>query len=77
MRRAPRSRFWVETVLLVASVAFVAFTLLRPVWIEDVFGIEPDAGNGSLEWMLVAVGLAAVAILLLVTRLEWRRAAHA
>lgn len=32
-----------------------------PDWIEAVFGVEPDGGDGSLEWLLVlGFGLLAV-----------------
>lgn len=29
-------------------------TALDPDWIEEVFKVDPDAGNGSLEWLIVA-----------------------
>jgi len=43
-----------------------------PNWIEVVFGIDPDAGNGSVEWFFV-VGLGAATIVFLaVAGFEWR-----
>ena len=48
-------------------------TLVTRDWIEVVFGVDRDYGNGALEWALV-VGLALVAVTLgLMARLEWRR----
>lgn len=48
-------------------------TLITREWIETVFGVNPDGGNGSLEWLIV-VALAVVTIVLAVlARLEWRR----
>jgi len=37
-----------STVLSVLTVAW-------PNWIERAFGVDPDAGDGSLEWLLTAV----------------------
>jgi hypothetical protein len=30
-------------------------TLAVPDWIEEISGIDPDRGDGSLEWLLVVV----------------------
>ena len=30
-------------------------TAVWPDWIEGVFGFDPDGGNGSVEWLIVAV----------------------
>jgi hypothetical protein len=38
-----------------------------------VFNVDPDSGNGSLEWLIV-VALAVVTVVFAVlARLEWRR----
>jgi hypothetical protein len=66
-------RFWVETALAILSATMAVITLIAPQWIELVFGVDPDHGNGALEWALV-VGLGLVAITLgMMARLEWRR----
>jgi hypothetical protein len=66
-------RFWVETALATVSSIMAVVTLVTREWIEVVFGVDPDHGNGALEWALV-VGLGLVAVTLgLMASLEWRR----
>jgi hypothetical protein len=68
-----RRRFWLEIAVVVVSLALWGATLVRPDWIELVFGIDPDEGSGSLERAITilvpAVGLLAAVI----ASLEWRR----
>lgn len=42
----------VNVVLAVACAALVALTIAVPDWIEAVFGVDPDAGSGALEWLI-------------------------
>ena len=67
-----RWRFWIESALAVLAVLLAVVTIVWPDWIELVFGIEPDEGNGSLEVMITvgAVGLAIAFSLL--AGFEWR-----
>jgi hypothetical protein len=59
--------------LAIACTALFVVTLVSRDWIEEVFGVEPDAGSGALEWAIVA-GLAILTIALgLGARHEWRR----
>jgi len=75
--RRMRVRFWVMTVAGAAAAVLLVVTLISREWIEEVFGVDPDGGDGSLEWLIV-VGLAAVVVVLGVgATLEWRRAAAA
>ena len=70
-----RSRFWVEAGLAVLATALLVLTVRSREWIEVVFGVDVDHGDGSLEWLLVG-GLALAAVASAVTaRLEWRRSA--
>jgi hypothetical protein len=69
-----RRRFWLESVLGSITGAVVVITLFWHDWIEIIFGVDPDEGNGSAEWLVVVILLAATVVLALGARLEWRRA---
>ena len=73
MLRKARVRFWIEVILATVTAALLLLTLISREWIEEVFGIEPDAGSGALEWAIViALAVATVAFSLL-ARAEWKR----
>jgi len=63
----------------VATIAFAitaALTAIWPDWIEVAFQVDPDHGNGSMEWAIVAVlGLFAVCAAMLTWR-DYRSLAH-
>jgi len=44
-----------EAGALAAFSLLAIFTALSHNWIELAFGVDPDAGSGWIEWMLVAV----------------------
>ena len=69
-----RKRFWVEFVLACLSGSLTVLTLIWPNWIELLFGVEPDGGDGSLEWTLVVVLLIVTGVVSALARIEWRRA---
>jgi hypothetical protein len=72
MKRELSFRFWIESGL--AFVLLIATVLWRD-WIEIVFGVDPDAGSGALEWTIV-VGTAVLTVLFFtLARNEWRRTA--
>ena len=74
MRNALRRRFWLETgMAIVTSILFV-ITLVQGDWIEIVSGVDPDNGNGSLEWLIVGVLLVVTITLFTLASYEWRRA---
>jgi hypothetical protein len=68
-----RRRFWLELVLAVASASVMLVTLAWRSWIEIVFGVDPDGGNGSAEWLIVAGCFGLTVSFLLASRREWRR----
>ena len=68
-----RTLFWIEAALASAAGFLTVLTLVTREWIEAVFNVDPDRGDGSLEWLIV-VALAVVTVVFAVlARLEWRR----
>ena len=57
------TRVWVQVFLGLMSAAFLALTILFPDWIEILFGLAPDAGDSSAEWVL-ALSWAFVSVLM-------------
>ena len=76
MHHLPR-RFWLEVVLAAASVVLLIVTLFWRDWIEIVFRVDPDHGNGSFEWLLVGVMAVAAITCSILARLDWQKAQEA
>ena len=74
MSRPIRKQFWAECAGACLSGSLVVVTILWPNWIELLFGVEPDGGDGSLEWLLVGLFVGAMAVFSALARTEWRRA---
>jgi apolipoprotein N-acyltransferase len=74
MTTHPRIRFWPEAVMAALSAFLLVMTLLWRGWIEIVFHVDPDAGSGALEWLIVAVCAALTLLLAGAAGYEWRRA---
>lgn len=77
MRARVRTRFFVETALATLTTIFFVLTLVTREWIEVVFGVDSDGGDGSLEWAIVGVLFAVSVIFSVMARIEWRRRATA
>jgi hypothetical protein len=73
MRTSLRKRFWLEAALATITSILFVITLFWKDWIEIVFGVDPDLGNGLLEWSIVGTLLVVTIVLLVLTRYEWRR----
>jgi len=63
-------RFWVEAALSSMTGLLFVVTLFWHHWLE-VFGFDPDHGDGTVEWVMVS-GLALMSVASGVTaRIEW------
>jgi hypothetical protein len=66
-------RIVMEATLAAVSACALGLTLAWPQWIEDVFGFEPDGGDGSSEWGLaLTLAIATLASFAAAMR-DWRR----
>jgi hypothetical protein len=76
MMNAKKLRFVGPTVLAGICAVLAVLTAIWPQWIEEVFGVEPDQGSGSFEWLVVlSLGIVA-AISAEVARRECGRSLH-
>ncbi len=74
VKRRVRIRFFIEICLGVTSAVLSLLTLVKRDWIEALFGIDPDQGNGIVEWLVVGGFLFATLTLFYFAQYEWRRA---
>jgi hypothetical protein len=68
-----KRRFKVETGLACLSLLLLAATLVWREWIEFVFRVDPDHGNGLLEWVIVGVCAAATVVFSTRAHAQWKR----
>jgi hypothetical protein len=73
MAREVRQRFWIELALAAISAILMCVTVVWHDWIEIVFRVDPDHGNGWFEWVIVVVAFVLAATLSIGARWEWRR----
>jgi hypothetical protein len=71
--RVLRSRFWLELCVGVGCAVLAVLTVFWPQWIEEVLGVDPDAGSGALEWAIVVVLAVSAIALPLRARVHWLR----
>ena len=64
---------FVESALAAGCAALALLTALQPDWIEVLIGFEPDGGDGSAEWGLVAAFALAAVVSGFLARQHWRR----
>lgn len=74
MRRTLPALFWIELLLSVLSAISLILSLFNPQWIETLFEVSPDAGDGSTEWGWTLGFLVSTVLLGVLTRREWRKA---
>jgi ABC-type thiamin/hydroxymethylpyrimidine transport system permease subunit len=70
-----RRRLRIEVVLAVISAVLCVLTLVFPEWIEELTGLEPDAGSGALEWIIAGVFLVAAVVSAVLACRDYRRLA--
>ena len=71
--RRPRLLFWVEAILAGGAGLLAVVTIVSRDWIEELFGVDPDGGDGSLEGLIVAAFALVTVVLAVLARVEWRR----
>ena len=70
-----RTRFWLESGFALAAAALAIVTAIVPDWIETVFGVDPDGGNGTVEWGITAAFVILTIVFVIAARVEYRRTA--
>ena len=68
-----RVRLAAELAAAAAGIAGTVLTVLRPDWIEILFGFDPDHHSGSAEWLIVGILMAVATVAFTIARFEWRR----
>jgi hypothetical protein len=53
MGRRLRPAFWLEIIAATVSGVFLVLAILWRDWIEIVFHVDPDRGNGAVEGLIV------------------------
>lgn len=71
--RTVRRRFYVEATLVALTLVLTVVTLINPAWLEVVLPVDPDEGNGSLEWALTGALAVVTVIFFVVARREYYR----
>ncbi len=74
MKDALRRRFWLEAGVATLTGVMFVITLVWRNWVEIIFGVDPDQGNGLLEWSIVGALFLATVVLVVLARYEWRKA---
>lgn len=74
MKVSTRVRLSAEMVLGAISGILFVVTLFSRDWIEVLFKIDPDNGQGWVEWLVVGVLLVATLLFSFLATFEWRRA---
>jgi hypothetical protein len=66
-----RRRLRIEGLLAVLSAMLCVLTLVIPEWIEELTGLELDAGSGALEWIIAGVLLVATVVSAVLARRDY------
>lgn len=60
MHTTVRRRVWLSFAVVITAIGVT--TVVIPRWLEIVFGVDPDAGSGAAELLIVIVALASSAL---------------
>lgn len=69
-----KAKPYLEMTLAAIFAALTVATIVWPMWIENLTGLEPDAGSGQLERTIVAVFAMLSVLALTVSRRDFGRA---
>jgi hypothetical protein len=73
MKHPLPATFRTEAALATLTGCLWLLTLIKRDWIESVFGIDPDHGGGSLEWLIIAALLIVTVSLAARARRHWQQ----
>jgi hypothetical protein len=72
-KRQLKRRLNIEAALAALTGILFVVTLITREWIEALTGWDPDHGNGSVEWIIVAVLLVATVAFSALARSDYRK----
>ena len=68
-----QKRYIIEIGLAALSLTVFVATLIWSEWIEIIFGVDPDQGDGSIEWLIIAMATVSALVAILLARSDRRR----
>ncbi len=68
------SRARAEFCLSVLACVLAFVTVMWPTWVETVTGVDPDAGGGGAEWVVVGMCVCLAAVAAVDSRRRYRLA---
>ncbi|UQX88695.1 hypothetical protein M6D93_01525 [Jatrophihabitans telluris] len=66
-------RLRIEMFLTAVACLLAVLTAAVPDWIEAAWGVDPDGGNGAVEWLFVIAFGALAVVAAVLSRREWLR----
>ena len=66
-------RLGAEITVSLLSTGFALLTFAWPDWLEVALRVDPDGGNGAVEWAIVGLFAVVALLSLVLARLEWHR----
>lgn len=74
MKKGLRFWFYAESILGALTGILFMVTLFSLDWIESIFHVDPDHGQGWVEWLIVLALVLVTVSLGALARAEWSRA---